>query len=102
MPGPQPTNVQIEYLLETREQLQKLIDGLDIAIGQMRTAKIDSIYIAGKPSIDTFSHRAHTFVNNAIGEAFNPRRKSPVVDTKLAEADAILNKAKKTPPKRKN
>jgi hypothetical protein len=101
MPGPQPTTVEIAYLIETREQLKKLIAGLDIAIGQMQTAKIDSLYIAGKPSIDTFSQRAHTFVNNAIGEAFNPRRKS-LVDTKLAEADAILSKSKKKASKPKS
>ena len=67
----------------------------------MQTREIGSIYIAGKPSMETFTERAHTFVNNAIGEAFNPRRKA-LVDTKLDEAEAILEKAKKTPPKRKN
>ncbi len=105
MAGPIPTTVRIEELIAIHEELMRINNSLGIAIKQMRDAKLDTLYIPGKVSMEDLTVRGANFVNHAIGQAFSPNPRKPsktIVDAKLAEANAILGKTKKTTTKRKN
>jgi hypothetical protein len=101
-----PTPVTTDEIQEFASRLRKLANVCDVAITQMASSQQTRVYVSGHATAELSYERIHSFVNNVIGESFNPSPEpstaKAVVDAKLAEADAILNKLKKTPPKRKN
>jgi hypothetical protein len=79
MAGPS-LSMTIEEIQNYAARLRKLADACDIATKQMRESSTQLIYVSGKPTSEQCYDRIHSFVNNVIGEAFNPSPRSNTVD----------------------
>jgi hypothetical protein len=67
-----PVFVSVEELRDLAHRLRKLADACDVAVRQMQTESRTAVLASGHPTAEQSLMVLHSFVNSAIGEAFNP------------------------------